>query len=318
MPPDADTAARTAARPASPPPDRAAALPCLAVAPPPRPPGRPAAEAWNGEAERRRVALALMQEAARGQGGQVTEEPLSGALLLRAPQPVLDRTATVLAPLFSGRVSLLAPRAALSRPPPPRPAEPVLLERRPILGLASGAAPRLAGLRLVLPREWPGMNATAPAHLRRHAADRLLQRAAEALAAPGGAERLLGEVPDTPLHLDRPLAPLPPPPGLASLPVLPVLPLARLAEGMPAGPFGVAGMREALLELCEPSAVPGAVVHLAFDPDLARQPGLVAALEPGRLVLEGVAEEWVLSWGLSLGIGRFTGPWAERLLEEAA
>ena len=304
--------------------DPASAYPGLAIAPPPRPEGQagraPAAEAWAGEAERRRVALALLQEAARGQG-KVTEDPASGTLLLRAPQSVLDRAAAVLEPLFAGRTTTLPPRIPTLRRPPPAPVAPPaeaapLLGRRPILGLAAGGLPRLAGLRLILRPGSPGLPPAgkSPPHLLRHAQDELLRQGAEALAE-GDAARLLGPSPRLPLHLDRPWGAAPLPPGLAGLPVLPVLPVARLAEGPPEGPFALGGLRAALLDLCEPAALPGVALHLAWDPALAARPGLVAALEPGRVVLEGVEEEAVLNWGLSLGIGRFVGGWAERVLE---
>ncbi|WP_415386762.1 hypothetical protein [Roseomonas sp. BN140053] len=280
------------------------------------------AAAPEAAASRRRVALALLEDLARGSNGRVLEDAANGALLLGGPAALLDRAEAALAPIF-GAAALLRQGAAPELPRPPVAAAPgtegrgaaaePALRRRPIVGLSAAGVPRLAGIWLTASRRG---GAALPAHLARHAAEARLRRAASELAEAEGRSELLGGAVAVPLHLDVAAGSWPElPRGLEALPVVPVLPLGALARGTPAGLFALSGLHAGLVPLCDPAALPGAALHLRWDARLASvESRVVAALGVGRIVLHGVASEDALRWGLLHGIGRFAGPHPSRLL----
>jgi len=268
--------------------------------------------------EAHRVARALLESAARDRGGQVSES--DGAWRLVAAPRALEMARHTLSAVLNGRDAALVTEAL----PPPAAPEPrrtgpeaavaarpleTLLERRAILGFGPGGAPRPAGLR-VRPDPAAVAAATGPrwagAPWQTHAEEAVARRAA-ALAGPSAPPE------EGVLHLDLPPEAL----GLvAGAPVLPVIPARALAQP-PAAPFAVA-LPAALLPLLRPGHVPGAAIHLARDPALdALPPDFWAALNPARVVLEGVDDAGALAWGLARGIARFSGAWADRLLAAA-
>jgi len=296
-------------------------------------------------AARRRAALALLEEAARDGGGRVLRDG-EGDLLLalrdgehgpeRGPGALLEGVAARLAGLF-GESALLCPAPPPGAVPPPAPAAPAVaaarfdLRRDPVVGLGGRAGPRLAGLHLhagagpvgARGEAW-GTGADAAEgddHLARHAALGRAGEAAAALATPAGRAELLGAPPGVPLHLGWPAGrPWDGGGGFDGLPVLPVLPLSALASAAPPAPFalslpGAPGALAALLPLLDPAALPGEALHLRWEPLLPSLPAdALDALGPGRMVLEGADSEAALAWGLSRGIGRFTGAHPSRLL----
>ena len=285
----------------------------------------------------RRLGRALLTEAA-AEGGSL-RELAGGELLLGAAPATLDRLMPGLwrvlgaeslsrrpqcppgsQPLATAPHSAPPQPGATGMPAPERVPQPPLedvLERLPIVGLAPGGLPRLAGLRLkpsraALLRLGQGL----PPHLLGHMAEDAMRRGFQALAEPTQQEALLGAALAVPLHLDMRPADLAALPGWrGELPLLPVLPLAVLAGPVPEGPFALSGLEAASLALCDAGGLPGAALHLRWTPGLAALPAeSIAALDPGRLVLDEVEDETALAWGLSRGIGRFTGPQPSRLL----
>ena len=262
--------------------------------------------------EAHRVARALLEDAARSRGGQVSDAG-DGTWRLVAAPPALEMARRALAAVLNGRDAALLTEALAAPPSPARSgtgpeailaALPLdsLLERRPILGFGPGGAPRPSGLRLL-----PSAPAIAAALGPRWAGEpwqahgwEVVARRMMRLTAPAG----------VPLHLDLP------PEALADAPgdILPVLP-ARALACPPARPFAVAAPALAGLGMIDPAHLPGTVLHLPFDPALdLLPPGFWSALGPARLVLEGVADAAALEWGLARGIARFSGPQADRLL----
>ncbi|WP_419956583.1 hypothetical protein, partial [Neoroseomonas rubea] len=187
------------------------------------------------EAGRRRVALALLEEAGRGRGGAVLETADGALLLTDCLAPDADRAASAIERLFGQLPERLDPAIDVARllalpapapaqPPPPQPAAggierladevPLaqLLRREGLLMLAPGQRRRLALLRLRLPH-----SALAPSlgpagrdpDLVRHARDRLRARLLSALADPAQRDALLGGAPPVPLMLDLPARLLP-------------------------------------------------------------------------------------------------------------
>lgn len=286
----------------------------------------------------RRLGRALLAEAA-AEGGSL-RELASGELLLGAAPALLDRLMPGLWRVLGAESLSRRPQcppgsqplaAAPPHAPPPQPGAPGMaapervpqpfleevLERLPIVGLAPGGLPRLAGLHLKPSRAGLlRLGQGLPPHLLGHMGEDTMHRAFQALADPAQRQALLGAVPAVPLHLDmRPadLAALPGWPG--DLPLLPVLPLAVLAGPVPSLPFALSGLEAASLALCDAGNLPGAALHLRWTPGLAAlPPDSIAALDPGRLVLDEVEDEAALAWGLSRGIGRFTGAQPSRLL----
>ena len=263
--------------------------------------------------EARRVARALLEDAARNRGGRVSSAE-DGAWRLVAAQPALEMARRALAAVLHGRDAALLTETVATPSVPLAPSTGLeamlgaphlddLLERRSILGFGPGGELRPMGQRVlpsaaaiasVLGARWAG------APWQAHARD-VVARRALSLATPTAA----------PLHLDLPPEALPPPAGRWFLPLLPPRALARPL----AGRFGLAGLPASLLPLIDPRHLPGEALHLAFDPALDALPGdFWQALNPARVVLEGVADAEALSWGLSRGIMRFTGPWPDRLL----
>ncbi|MFC0385216.1 hypothetical protein [Muricoccus vinaceus] len=263
--------------------------------------------------EAHRVARALLEDAARNRGGRVSAAG-QGAWRLEAAPPALEMARRALSAVLNGRDAALLteapatpPAAAASASGPEAilralPLE-ALLERRPILGFGAGGGPRPAGLRVL-----PSASAIAAALGPRWAGAPWQEHAGNLVA-----RRALGLVPppEGPLHLDLPPETLP---DLGAAPLLPVLPLRALARP-PAALFGVDGLSVAALALLDPAQLPGAVLHLTLEPGLDALPaGLWRLLNPARVVLGGVADAAGLEWGLARGIGRFTGPWPDRLL----
>ena len=260
-----------------------------------------------------RVARALLQDAARNRGGRVSSGE-DGAWRLEATPPALEHARRALAAVLHGRDAVLVTEAvaAPSVPKPPRTgpeailaARPLhsLLERRPILGFGAGGTPQPAGLRLLpsAPAIEAALGAAWEGELWQAHGWEVVARRALASFPPA----------EAPLHLDLPPEALPMAVGTALLPVLPPRILAR----PPARPFAVAGLTAAHLGMIDPAHLPGAAIHLDHDPALeALPPALWRALNPARVVLEGVLDRAGLEWGLSRGIARFTGPQADRLL----
>lgn len=263
--------------------------------------------------EAHRVARALLEDAARNRGGRVSSAE-DGAWRLVAAQPALDMARRALSAVLHGRDAALLTETAVPPPVAQAPATGLeailaaipldgLLERRPILRVAAGGVPVPEGER-VLPSPAAIAAALGPrwsgAPWQAHAWEAVARRA---LAMPPEGEG--------PLHLDLP------PEATAAVPpagLLPILPPQALARP-PAGRFGIDGPSPAGLALIDPAHLRGEVLHLPFDAALDALPaGFWAALDPARVVLEGVAEPAALSWGLARGIGRFAGPWPTRLL----
>jgi hypothetical protein len=265
--------------------------------------------------EAHRVARALLEDAARDRGGRVTAAG-DGAWRLEAAPPALDMARRALAAVLNGRDAALVGEAIATSAPIILPlsgegpeailaTRPLaeLLERRPILGFGLGGAPELVGIRL-MPSAAAISAALGPrwaaAHWQEHARGIVARRALAETSAQAA-----------PLHLDLPLDALPLPEGLAALPVLSPGALAH----PPSIPFAVAGLGAEALVLLDPAHLPCATLYLRYHPALVVLPEtLWRALGPARLVLEGVVDGAALEWGLSRGIGRFTGPHAERLL----
>ena len=210
------------------------------------PPGRIALRlpAPGGEA-RRRVAIALLEEAGRPRGGTILETATGELLLTEADPPEAARAEAALLRLFGiaperldlpgavpALLALPAPVPAAHRAPPaPAPAGiealadaaplPDLLRRAGVLHIAAGQPRRLALLRLRLdpavlaPHLGP---AAEDRDLLRHATDRLRARLPALLAEPAGREALLGLAAPVPLLLDLPAALLPDPPDMEGEP----------------------------------------------------------------------------------------------------
>jgi hypothetical protein len=185
---------------------------------------------------RRRVALALLEEAGRPRGGAVIEtaqgewlltdsDPTDGARVAQLLERLMGAAPEQLALPEAVQTFLalpgLAPVAAASMAEPPAGGIealgdaaplPALLRRDGVLHLAAGVPQRLALLRLRLPAEAlaPHLGACATdADLLRHAQDRLSGHLLAALADPPRRDDLLGAIPTVPLLIDLPLALLP-------------------------------------------------------------------------------------------------------------
>lgn len=228
------------------------------------PPGRVALRLpAPGSDARRRVALALLEEAGRARGGALLETATGDLLLTEADPPDATRAEAALLRLFGTAperldlpdamatlLALPAPVPAAPRPPPaPAPAGiealadaaplPALLQRDGVLHIAAGQPRRLALLRLRLPAAAlaPHLGPAAEdPDLLRHATDRLRARLPALLADPAGREALLGLAAPVPLLLDLPAASLPEPPAV---------------EGDPPGPpalIAALSLREALAD----------------------------------------------------------------------
>ena len=232
------------------------------------PPGRAAlCVAPPRDAARRRVAIALLEEAGRARGGAVLEAATGELILTETGPGEAARAAALLGSLLGDTPSCLdlpqgtAALLALPAPVPVAPQMPVaspagiealadaaplppLLRREGVLHLAPGAPRRLALLRLRLaPSALPaGLGAAAEdADLAHHVRDRLRARLLAALADPARREALLGATPPVPLLLDLPRALLPDPPAAppedaAAAPALiaALTPAEALADGLAA------------------------------------------------------------------------------------
>lgn len=232
------------------------------------PPGRAALRmaAPTGR-ERRRVALALMEETAREHGGAVLQTAARDWVLTEAPAAAASRLSATLGRLLgtapacldlprdgAALLALPAPAPVPPEPPPPQPggiealadAAPLsaLLRRDGVLHIAPQAPRRLALLHLHLPPEAlaPHLGAAAEDQdLARHAQERLRARLLARLADPADREALLGAAPPVPLLIDLPatLLPEPPPAPEGDPPAMPALiaalsPREALAEGLAA------------------------------------------------------------------------------------
>lgn len=303
---------------------------------------------------RRRVALALLEEAGRPRGGTVLETAGDELLLTEADVADGARVAALLEGLLGtaverldlpdGSARLLALPGLAPAAQPPDTAPPAtgiealadtaplaaLLRRQGVLHIARGEPQRLALLRLRLPAA-----ALAPhlgpagedADLGRHARDRLRARLLAALADPAQRDGLLGTMPPVPLLLDLPPALLPDPAGATEeagqAPAL----IAALAahEAMAEG---LAERRAALRRAGWGLAVRGLtaarlalMVPEALPTDLLLlrwSPALsdrpLRRVDPARLVLTGCDGAAALEWGLGLGVARFAGPWIDALM----
>ena len=204
------------------------------------PPGRVALRlAPPADAARRRVALALLEEAGASRSATVLESPAGDLVLTEAAGPDAARAEALLSRLFGTppqRLRLpedLAPLAALPGLVPALPIRlatppatgiealadaaplPALLRRHGVMHIAAGTPRRLAllGLR-VAPAEIAahlGPSAADP-DLMRHALDRLRPRLLARLTDPPQREALLGFAPPVPIMLDLPTTLLPDPP----------------------------------------------------------------------------------------------------------
>lgn len=274
------------------------------------PPGRVALRlAPPADAARRRVAIALLQEAGAPRGGAVLEAA-DGALLLTEAAPAeAMRAEAVLARLLGTapeRLALPEGLAALGAgfappvpPPPPPPAAgiealadaaplPALVRREPVLHIAPGAPRRLALLRLRLAPAAlaPHLGAAAADEdLARHARERLRARLLAELPDATRREELLGLAPPVPLLIDLPASLLPAPPdgeaAEAEAPpaLLAVLPRREaLREDLPArrpalrrAGWGIAlrGLDAAALALLAPEALPADLLLLDWSAELA-------------------------------------------------
>lgn len=222
---------------------------------------------------RRRVAVALLEEAGRPRGGAVLDTALGDLLLTEADAADAARVAALLERLLGEapeRLDLpeaaavllalpgLAPAAIAAAPPPATGIEaladaapwPALLRREGVVHLATGLPQRLDLLRLHLPGGAlaPHLGAAASdPELARHARDRLRGRVLAALADPARRDALLGAIPAVPLLIDLPPALLPDMP--APMPEEePGIPPALIATLTPAEAMaeGLAGRRAAL------------------------------------------------------------------------
>ncbi|MEO3474991.1 hypothetical protein AAFN86_24235 [Roseomonas sp. CAU 1739] len=249
------------------------------------PPGRVALRlAAPGLPARRRVAMALLEQAGQPRGGAVLETAQGDLLLTEAEAGDGARVAALLERLLGAAPeSLLLPEAvatlltlpglapaanAAATPPPAAGIEaladaaplPALLRRQGVLHLAAGQPHRLALLRLRLTAGAlaPHLGAAAAdADLARHARDRLRGRLLGILAEPGQRDALLGALPAVPLLIDLP-------PSL--------LPDAQLAAGQ--------------------------------EEDATHAPALIATLSPAEAMAEGLAIRRVAlrraGWGLAV------------------
>ena len=218
------------------------------------------------EPGRRRIVLALLEDAGRARGGAVLQAG-DTLLLTDALGHDADRAAATIERLFGAAperldpamdaarlLALPAPVPAPAAPPPPaaggleRLADeaplPALLRRDGVMLLAPGQKRRLALIRLRLPRRAlaPHLGpAGADPDLARHARDRLRARILASLADPAQRDGLLGGAPPVPLLLDLPARLLPdaPPGNEDDAPGAPALFAAlsageALAQGLPA------------------------------------------------------------------------------------
>ncbi|MBP0464123.1 hypothetical protein J5Y09_09390 [Roseomonas sp. PWR1] len=235
MPPLEHSTAEAAAAPPGPGPDairramRGPAGRAALIMPAPPEPGR------------RRVALALLEDAGRGRGGTVLQAADGTLLLTDSLGPDADRAAAAIERLFGQKPERLDPAADIARllalpapapasQPPSQPAAsgierladeaplPSLLRRDGIMMLAPGRKRRLALLRLRLPRHALAASlgpSGADPDLLRHARDRLRARILAALADPAQRDALLGGAPPVPLLLDLPARMLPDAPAVS-------------------------------------------------------------------------------------------------------
>lgn len=204
------------------------------------PPGRLALRlAVPAAPARRRVVIALLEEAGRPRGGVVLESPTGALVLTEADAAEAHRVASLLEGLLGGTVERLdlpdgaqqllgLPGLAPAVPAPAAPVAaagiealadtlplPALIRRDGILHIAAGLPQRLTLLRLRLPADAvaPLIGAAADPTLARHVRDRLRGRLLGALADPAQRDALLGAMPPAPLMIDLPAAMLPDPPG---------------------------------------------------------------------------------------------------------
>lgn len=249
------------------------------------PPGRVALRlAAPTQPARRRVALALLEEAGRPRGGVVLQTAQGELLLSEAEAADAARAAGLIEGLFGSSVEQLplpdgamrllalpglAPANAGQAVPAPAVGIeaiadavplPSLLRRDAVLHIARGAPQRLALLRLRLsvaalaPHLGP---AALDDDLARHARDRLRGHLLATLAEPASRDGLLGAMPPVPLLIDLPLALMPDPPA-----------------------------------------------PVTDETDAAPPPALIAALTVGEAMAEGLAEQRVAlrqaGWGLAV------------------
>ncbi|MGG5811084.1 hypothetical protein [Falsiroseomonas sp. CW058] len=276
--------------------------------------------------ERRRVAHALLAEAARGAGGHV-EEAAGEVCLVGAEAGRAGRLRDLLDRLLGGAVLTPWPAPPLAPATPAPPAnlaaldpwldalDPLLVARRRRgwrLDAQGGAVPGF--LRLDVARDvLAGLLGTygADADLLDHAQRRMEARLLAALAEARLRQALLGAGPVRRLHLKLPAE------SGAALPqgLVVTVPLAAAAD-----PVTLAARRAALaaagcslemegldaeaLTLVEPAALPMDLLRLAWSPALAADGPrrALAGVDPARLVLAGADGTEARDWARRQGI----------------
>lgn len=215
---------------------------------------------------------------------------------------------------------------------------PQIYRRQSIVGITDTRLPKLVFQRLALDeaalRRHLGSLAKDRALLN-HAQSSLQKRVLEALGDEGTRKSLTGGGPIAPLLLDLPPELLPPMPeeaeveaGTAAGPglyatlslheAISVSDLAPRRKALRHGGWGIAisGLSASALTLVEPDALPADWLILDWSPALDDTHVLKALrrLDEARLILDGCDGEAALSWGLSLGIHLYGGPWIEDII----
>ena len=231
-------------------------------------------------ADARRIALALLEDAAHRRGGRTAPLP-GGGLRLEGPPATLDGARDLLAGILRGRdASLVEETAAAGAvvPPADTPEDrlaalplPSLLRRDTVLGFGPDGAVIPLATR-VMPDTASLVVALGP----RRAGEPWLSHARDLVAA-----RCVQAPPPGPLHLLVPEGPLP---DLLddTLPLLTPRALAR----PPARPFGIVGLAPEALGLI--GALPPGAVAIYLVPPVPE--AAWAALGRGRIILDGPAD----------------------------
>lgn len=270
--------------------------------------------------ERRKVARALLAEAAQAAGGRIEEA--AEALLLVGAEPGRARRLRDLFDRILGEAAIVSGR----REPPPSPAapalpaldewlrdlDPLLVARRRRGWRLAGEGARPAFLRLEVARDDLARllgPLGADADLLDHAQSRMASRLLAALAEAPSRRALLGEGPVGRLHLRFPEDPnAATPQGLVvSVPLAAAadpqaLATRRAALAACGGALEIEGLDAAALALLDAAALPADLLRLAWSPSLAAVP--LEGVDPARLVLAGAdppeAREWARRRGITL------------------
>lgn len=201
-----------------------------------------------------------------------------------------------------------------------------VVERYPVVRLASGREPAVAAERLLV--SWRalaaalGIVAQGEVDLLRHAVDRMAERIFGGAVEPSLLDHLPARVPVLlPLPL-RPIAVPAPRPGLVG-----VLPLAAAAApgGVPLAArraelaalgwrLGIDELDAAALRFVAPAALEADLLVLRWSPALAREQDALCGTDPQSMVLAGCDGPDALEWGRSVGLALFSGSGAEGML----